>query len=127
MTGWRRRTSSTKPVGTWPPVALGSAALACVLVAVDRGSVVRAVAVLWFVLVCPGLAVVRLARLDDQLAEASLAVAASLAIAGTVSGALMYARWWSPLRVLAALVAITVVGVAAEVRALAGPEGAARP
>lgn len=124
MSGWQRRTSSAKPLGTWPRVALGSAALACVLVAVDRGSVVRAVAVLWFVLVCPGLAVVRLARLDDQLAEASLAVAASLAIAGAVSGALMYARWWSPPRVLAALVAVTVAGVAAEVWEPARRDGA---
>lgn len=101
---------------TWPAVALASAALACLLVVIGGGSVVRSAAVLWFVLVCPGLAVVRVARLDDRLAEAALAVAASLAIAGVASGALMYARWWSPPRVLAVLVAVTVAGVAVEAR-----------
>lgn len=116
----------TRPAPIWPPMALASAALACVLVALDPESVVRAVAVLWFVLVCPGLSVVRLARLDDRLAEASVAVAASLAIAGGTSGALMYAGWWSPPRVLAVLVAVTIAGVAAELRAPAGRGKGAR-
>jgi flagellin-like protein len=64
--------------------------------------------VLWFVLVCPGIALVRLLRLEDPFAELTLAVAVSIALALVLSGVGLYAGLWSPTVTLCVLIAITV-------------------
>lgn len=100
-----------------PALVLASALAAVAVVACGAGPPLRPVVVLWFVFVCPGLAVVRAARLDDRLAEAVLAVALSVGIAGATSGALMYGRSWSPERVLVVLVVVSTAGAVLEWRA----------
>ncbi|MCK6209402.1 hypothetical protein KZX45_02460 [Georgenia sp. EYE_87] len=70
----------------------------------------RAAVELSFLLVCPGLALVRILRLPSRLAVASLAVALSLVLDQVVAMVAMYAGGWSP---GAALVALAVLTVAA--------------
>jgi uncharacterized membrane protein len=88
--------------------------LASTLVLVDVHSPVRSVLVAAFVLVCPGLALVRLLRLEEPLFELTLGIALSLALAGLVSVALLYAHAWSPGKGLAILAVIAFGGSAFE-------------
>jgi hypothetical protein len=108
----------------WADIALASAVLAGVFQVVGAHSPVRVAVILWFVLVCPGLAVVRLLRLSDPVAELSLAVAVSIALAVGVAGIGLYSGLWSPGATLAVLIAITIGAVAAP---LAGRRPGARP
>lgn len=111
MTSSRRR---------WPVLVVVAAAVATVAVVAGIGPPWRPAAVLGFAGVCPGLAVVGPARLDDRVSEAVLAVATSVALIVLVSAALMYAGWWSAWRVLAVLVAVTVTGALVELRTPVG-------
>lgn len=56
---------------------------------------VRAVAIVGFALVCPGLAWVRLLGVQDRLAEWTLGIATSIAIATLVASLQAYAGAWS--------------------------------
>jgi hypothetical protein len=73
--------------------------------------VVRGPLVLWFCLVCTGMAWVRLLRIPDPLAEGVAAVAMSIALSGLVSGLTLYGGHWSPSGAMIALEVITLVGV----------------
>lgn len=99
----------------WPPVLLFSALLAGVLAFANLDSPLRAVIVLWFMLVCPGLALIRLAHLADPVAELAVGIALSVALASVVAAALLYAGAWSPQAVLGVLIAATVTGVGLDV------------
>jgi hypothetical protein len=72
---------------------------------------IRGPLVLWFSLVCTGMAWVRLLRLDDALAEVVTAVALSVALSGLTAAAFLYAGHWSPEWSLIVLEAITLAGV----------------
>ena len=72
--------------------------------------------VIVFVLLCPGAAIVRLLRLRDPVAELSLAVAVSLALAVLVPAATLYSGAWSPSLALAVLIALTTVLAAVDLR-----------
>lgn len=97
-----------------PAGALLIAVVASILVFLDVDSPLRAALVTIFLLGCPGLAFVRLMRLSEPLLELTLTVAFSLAVAGLVSVALLYADLWSPGAGLAILVVITLVGTVLE-------------
>jgi hypothetical protein len=97
----------------WGPVAIASAILAGVLAASGTHSPVRVAVTLWFLLVCPGMALVRLLALDDAAAELALAVALSIALAVGAGGVLLYSGRWSPGTTLGILIAITVTAAAA--------------
>jgi hypothetical protein len=79
---------------------------------VGAPEVVRAPITLWFIAICPGMAVVRLLRLDEPLAEVMLAFALSLALAGLIPAIFLYLGAWSPAWSLTLLVAIAVTGLA---------------
>jgi hypothetical protein len=101
--------------GRWWAVgcaALG--ALAIGLVLFDASNVVRAPVVLTFLLVCPGLAIVRFLGIDDLATECALAVALSLALDGAVSLIQAYTELWSPTGGLLVIAGITMVAVAVE-------------
>jgi hypothetical protein len=97
----------------WGPAAIASAILAGALNASGTHSPVRLGVTLWFLLVCPGMALVRLLALDDAAAELALAVALSIALAAAAGGILLYSGRWSPGTTLAILIAITVTAAAA--------------
>lgn len=91
----------------------GAGLLTVLLFAAGADGAPRAIAALLFLLIGPGLACVRLLRLDDPLTELALAVAVSLALETIVATALLATGYWSAGAALAALVAITLAAVAA--------------
>lgn len=66
---------------------------------------------LWFLLICPGMALVPLLRLSDRLVEVVLAVALSIALDTLVAGVFLYAGIWSPEASLATLSGLSLGGV----------------
>jgi hypothetical protein len=106
----------------WAAIAATSAVLAGALAVVGVHSPLRVAVVLWFVLVCPGMAIVRLLRLPDAVAELTLAVAVSLTLATFIAGIGLYSGLWAPGATLAVLIAITI-GAAA----LRGPRRGEQP
>ena len=94
----------------WPVIIILSAAMAGLLTYVDVGSPLRLVVVMWFMLVCPGMVLVRFLALRDPLFEWTLAVALSLAADAFVAGALLYAGKWSTSSAFALLLGLTVAG-----------------
>jgi len=71
--------------------------------------------VLWFLGVCPGLAIVRLARLEDGLGELVTGVALSFALLAAVAIASIYAQIWQPYVIFGILAAIALAAVAVDV------------
>ena len=78
---------------------------------VQADPVVRGPLVLWFSLVCTGMAWVRLLRIGEPLAEAVAAIALSVALSGLTAAAFLFAGHWSPSWTLIVLEAITLAGV----------------
>lgn len=95
--------------------ASGLAAVAGVLG--DVGAPVQPTLVLWFVLVCPGMALVGLVRPPSLLFALTLSIAVSCALAVMVSQALLYAGAWSPVTGLVVLAGLTAVAAGADLRA----------
>lgn len=101
---------------TWSPVViLASSALAMFEgVAATDPSPLRTALVVWFLAVCPGLAVIGLLRLRDPWLEVALVPALSFAIDVIVGGILSYAGLWSAAAAIVILVAISVSGALAQ-------------
>jgi hypothetical protein len=93
----------------WFAIISLSALLSVVAVALDWPPPLRPALTTWFVVICPGMAIVRLLALPSLLIEVTLAIAVSLALAGLFASALVYAGAWSPALVLELLV-VTAVG-----------------
>jgi len=101
-----------------PAVLLSSVlALGAVLIA-GAESPLRTLLAVWFLLVCPGLALAPLVRLSDALGTATVAIALSIALDMIVAAALLYAGVWSPVAAFMILATITLAGAA---RQLARP------
>jgi hypothetical protein len=100
----------------WPPLLLASAAAASVVAFAGPSSPARLPVVLWFLLVCPGMALVRLLRVGDAIAEIAIGVALSAALVTLVAGTMLYAGAWSPNGTLAILVGLTVIAAAVDMR-----------
>jgi hypothetical protein len=110
----------------WFVILVAAEAVIAVLVYSDVRSPVRVVAVLLFLLICPGMAWVRLLRLYEPVTEVMLSIALSVAIDAALPGALVYAAAWSTGAALAAVLALTLAGGAVEiVRLVRKPESAA--
>lgn len=95
----------------WPIILALSAIAACLAATFIPGTLEALVIIMWFLFVCPGMAVVRLLRLQEPLMEWVLALALSFAIDGIVAGILVYTGAWSPARTLAIVVGVCAVGV----------------
>jgi hypothetical protein len=93
----------------WSVIALSSGALAAALAAAGVHSPLRVLVILWFVLVCPGMTIVRRLRITDPAAELTLALGLSVALATAVASIGLYSGLWSPDTTLAVLVVITLV------------------
>lgn len=107
----------------WPVALLASAGGAVAAYLWDPPGALRFAVVGWFLLICPGMALARLLRLRDPLAEWSLAVALSLGLATLVGSALLYAGRWDVGHAVATLAALcaacALAQLVAEVRAAA--------
>lgn len=101
---------------TWSPVViLASSALVMVAgVAATDASPLRTALVVWFLAVCPGLAVIGLLRLRDPWLAVALVPALSFAIDVIVGGILSYAGLWSAAAAILILVAFSVTGALAQ-------------
>ncbi len=103
-----------KSFSLWPSVIALSAVLAGALAFMNVSAQARMVLVLWFLLVCPGMMLVRFFDLREPLAEWTLAVVLSLVIDTLVAGLLLAAGRWSPLGALAILLGLTLAGALAQ-------------
>jgi hypothetical protein len=106
--------ASTRASLAWLVISSAWGAAAIVAVGLDASSAYRAPIVLPFVLVCPGLALVRLLGIPTATARLSLGVALSLVLAVLVPAALLYAGAWSPAAALAILIAVAVAAATIE-------------
>jgi hypothetical protein len=95
----------------WPGLIVLSTVAVEIATIVKLAPPIRGPLVLWFSLVCNGMAWVRLLRIDDPLAEVVTAIALSVALSGLTAAAFLYAGHWSPEWSLIVLQAITLAGV----------------
>ena len=110
----------------WFVILAAAEAVIAILVYGDAHSSVRVVAVLFFLLIFPGMAWIRLLQLYEPITELTLAIALSVAIDAALPGALVYAGGWSAGAALAAVLALTLAGgVVENVRAARKPGSAA--
>ncbi len=94
----------------WPALLLVSALATWIAYTLLSDGIVRPFIVLWFFVICPGMALVRLLRLRNLLAEYTLAVATSLTLETLVASIQLYANHWSPTLTLNILVGVCIVG-----------------
>ena len=98
-----------------PELILASSVLAMLEGVIGSGtSSLRVVAVVWFLAVCPGLAVVGLLGLDDRWLALAVVPALSFALDVFVGGILSYTGLWSPAAGILILVAISIAGAVAQ-------------
>jgi hypothetical protein len=100
-----------KSVSPWTLTIILSAVVAVLVMLVPGDGQLRVVFVLWFLLVCPGMMLVRFIHLGEPLLEWVVAIALSFAIDTFVAGVLLYSGRWSTSSAFAILVAITTGGV----------------
>jgi uncharacterized membrane protein len=98
----------------WPLTILGWGALTALLSLGDVHSPVRAVVVISFLLVCPGMAWARLIPLRDDLATLTVALGLSIALDGAVAAIVLYARAWSPTAILLIVLGLSAAGAAVQ-------------
>ncbi len=95
---------------TWPVMIVLSAVGIGLAVIQGWPAPARAALALWFLLICPGMAFVRLLQLDDKVREWTLAVALSLALDTGLALLMVYSRLWSPRLGLALLIGLSGLG-----------------
>lgn len=98
-------------------VLITSTIVVDVLVFGNISSSLRPVIVVWFITVCPGLALVRLLRLSDGWSELALSTALSLSLSLGVALGLLYAGRWSDKTGVMILSVICLAGSALQLRA----------
>lgn len=96
----------------WPLIITVSALAAGALTFLDAMPAVRVVVGFWFLLVCPGMAYVRLLRIKAVFFELVLAIALSIAINTIVAQALLLTGNWSTKVALGIVIATSVTGAA---------------
>ena len=111
----------------WPALIVLSAAGIALVVFAGVAAPARPFVALWFLLLCPGMALVRLLRVGGVAVELSLAIALSLALDSLVAGVMVYTRTWAPERGLIVLIAISVFGAALQAVGAKWPLDAGRP
>jgi uncharacterized membrane protein len=106
---------TTRASQLWPVASAGLALAVLAVVVAELDSPLRPALVLPFLLLAPGMAVVRLLRIPDSAAVLMLAVALSLALAGLVAGTMVYTGTWSPVGGFVGLTLFTLAGNVADV------------
>jgi hypothetical protein len=101
---------------SWPSIIVLSTAAVWALAAADESFPLRSLVVVWFLLVCPGMALVGLLDVGDGWRSLALALPLSAAIDIIVSGSMLYAGAWSPAWALLALSVLSLSGAALQLR-----------
>ena len=110
-------------LAVWPLVIIASGLGAGLAALGFIGPPLRPLLAFWFLLVCPGIAFVRLLQLEEPLSELTLAIALSIALDSIVAEIMAFSHHWSPLGALGVLVALSLVGVALQIRLARTREG----
>lgn len=99
------------------PAVVAASVLALVgVVAAGAGAPLRPLVAIWFLLVCPGLALAPLIRIADAWDELAVALPLSVALDIVVASAFMYAGAWSPPLIVTVLALISLAGAGLQVR-----------
>ena len=80
----------------WHALITVSAVCVGILTFMEILSPLRSLVTLWFLFICPGMAVVGLLRIEEQWVKLVLAVALSLAIDAVVAAVMVYTHLWLP-------------------------------
>ncbi len=94
----------------WPMIIITSSVLADIVVDGGLDAPVRPWLVMWFLLVCPGMTVVRFLHFDELVIEWTLALATSVSIDALVASAWLYAGNWSPTGIFDMLAVFCLIG-----------------
>ena len=100
----------TRPTWVWPIIIIISALAVGGVTFGDVTSPMRPLLALWFLVACPGMALVRLLQLGETFTELTLAIAVSLALDTIVAGTMLYIGAWSPRWSLLVLIGISLFG-----------------
>lgn len=84
-----------RPDWFWPLVILISTGASWLLYASGSEGAPRAAVLLWFLCVCPGLAVVGLLGITEPIIKWTIVIALSIALDLVVTAAMLYANLWS--------------------------------
>jgi hypothetical protein len=110
--GARRWWIAPDAVAIWPLVLFAS----CLAVAITTygwtSSPLRPLVTTWFLLVCPGLALMRLLPRRGAVTLFVLAIATSVSLETIVAEAMLETSIWSPRAALAVFIAVTLAGSA---------------
>lgn len=99
----------------WPIVIIASAAGAGLSMVSHLGLPIRPIITFWFLLVCPGMALIPLLHIEEHWIEFIAAIALSLALDALVSQAMLLARIWSPQWGLVALIGVSLGGAVLQI------------
>lgn len=108
---WRAASLDKIRADNWPWIIAVSTVAVAICTLVQADPLIRGPIVLWFSLVCTGMAWVRVIRIGDPPAEAAAAVALSVALSGLAAAAFLFSGHWSPSWTLMVLQVVTLVGV----------------
>jgi hypothetical protein len=100
-----------KSISPWTLTIIVSAVAAVLVVLVPSDGQLRIVFILWFLLICPGMMLVRFLHLGEPLLEWVVALALSIAADSFVAGLLLYSGRWSTSSAFVILLATTTGGV----------------
>ncbi len=100
----------------WPIVIIFSALLSALLAFGKIGGALRPVFLFWFILICPGMAIIRLIRIGDPVFELVLSIALSFALGTLFAELLVFTKHWSPPAVLGGLIIISLAGAILQLR-----------
>jgi hypothetical protein len=93
----------------WWPIIISASAFLLVIVTIS-GAAFRPLVAFWFLLICPGMAFVRLLHIEEFVAEFTLAIALSIALNTIVAESMVLAGAWSPNGGLIALAGLSILG-----------------
>jgi uncharacterized membrane protein len=100
----------------WPILIISSAILAGILALSNVSGPIRSIIQFWFILVCPGMAVLRLLKIQDNITEFVLAIALSLIFSTLLAEVMVFAHLWSPILELTILIGISMAGAGLQIR-----------
>lgn len=95
----------------WLLIQLISANLIGLVIVSGVTGGMRPLIVFWFVLVCPGMAFVRLLDIDDMWVELSMGAVFSIVIDMIVASLLLYIGLWTTVGILSVLLGICLIGL----------------
>jgi uncharacterized membrane protein len=94
----------------WPLIIMLAGYALGIMLILDIYSPARTILSLGFMLICPGMAFVRLLRIEDPITELTLALALSISLDMFVSEAMVLSRHWLPVWGSIILIVIALIG-----------------